>query len=101
MTTNFNLSPQLANIVKQKIASGRYASANEVVGEALRLLDERDHRQIASAVLAAYRDSNDVGLCQQRFHAQSRSKLLHLGLAAVHHIPYSRDCDRSLGNVCC
>ena len=42
MTTDFNLSPQLANIVKQKIASGRYASANEVVGEALRLLDERD-----------------------------------------------------------
>src|SRR5437879_1923693 len=39
---NINLSPQLENIVRQKIASGKYASANEVVSEALRLLDERD-----------------------------------------------------------
>ncbi len=42
MTTKINLSPQLENIVRQKIASGKYASANEVVSEALRLLDERD-----------------------------------------------------------
>jgi len=42
MTTNINLSPQLENIVRQKIASGKYASVNEVVSEALRLLDERD-----------------------------------------------------------
>jgi antitoxin ParD1/3/4 len=42
MTTNINLSPQLENIVRQKIASGKYTSVNEVVSEALRLLDERD-----------------------------------------------------------
>src|SRR6266481_1269010 len=42
MTTKINLSPQLENIVRQKIASGKYASVNEVVSEALRLLDERD-----------------------------------------------------------
>ncbi len=42
MTTNVNLSPQLENMVRQKVASGRYASVSEVVREALRLLEERD-----------------------------------------------------------
>jgi len=53
MTTNINLSPQQESIVRQKVASGRYASINEVVGEALRLLDERD--QINSAKLESLR----------------------------------------------
>jgi len=42
MTTNVNLSPQFENLVRQKVASGKYASVSEVVREALRLLDERD-----------------------------------------------------------
>ncbi len=42
MTTNVNLSPQFESLVKQKVASGMYASVSEVVREALRLLDERD-----------------------------------------------------------
>lgn len=42
MTTNVNLSPQLESMVRQKVASGKYASVSEVVREALRLLDERD-----------------------------------------------------------
>lgn len=60
MTTNINLSPQLANIVRQKIASGKYASVNEVVGEALRLLDERD--QIDSVRLENLRKDIHDGL---------------------------------------
>ena len=30
-------------MIQDKVKSGRYLSASEVVGEALRLLDERDH----------------------------------------------------------
>jgi len=47
MTMNVNLSPQLEEMVRQKVASGRYNSASEVVREALRLLDERDQLRAA------------------------------------------------------
>ena len=42
MTMNVNLTPQLEALVKQKVASGLYSSASEVVREALRLMEEQD-----------------------------------------------------------
>ena len=39
---NVNLTPQLEEMVRQKVASGLYTSASEVVREALRLMEERD-----------------------------------------------------------
>ena len=39
---NVNLTPQLEALVKQKVASGLYSSASEVVREALRLMEEQD-----------------------------------------------------------
>ncbi len=42
---NVSLTPQLENLVKQKVATGMYNSASEVMREALRLLDERDTLQ--------------------------------------------------------
>lgn len=39
---NVNLSPQLEDLVKKKVASGLYNSASEVVREALRLMEEQD-----------------------------------------------------------
>jgi antitoxin ParD1/3/4 len=42
MTMNVGLSPQLEAMVKDKLASGRYTSASEVVREALRLMEQRD-----------------------------------------------------------
>ena len=42
---NISLTPQLEKLVKNKVESGHYASASEVMREALRLLAERDHRQ--------------------------------------------------------
>jgi antitoxin ParD1/3/4 len=41
---NVNLTPQLEEMVREKVASGRYNNASEVVREALRLLD--DHERI-------------------------------------------------------
>jgi antitoxin ParD1/3/4 len=40
---NVNLTPQLESLVKQKVASGLYNSASEVVREALRLMEEHDN----------------------------------------------------------
>lgn len=42
MGMNVNLTPQLEELVRSKVASGLYASASEVVREALRLMDEQD-----------------------------------------------------------
>jgi len=41
MTLNINLTPQLERLVRQKVSSGRYNSASEVVREALRLMEEQ------------------------------------------------------------
>jgi antitoxin ParD1/3/4 len=42
MTLNVNLTPQLEEMVRQKVASGLYTSASEVVREALRLMEQQD-----------------------------------------------------------
>jgi antitoxin ParD1/3/4 len=42
MPININLTPQLEKLVRQKVSSGRYNSASEVVREALRLMDAQD-----------------------------------------------------------
>ena len=39
---NVSLTPELEQLVQEKVRSGRYLSASEVVREALRLLEERD-----------------------------------------------------------
>jgi antitoxin ParD1/3/4 len=39
---NVSLTPELEQLVHQKVKSGRYLSASEVVREGLRLLEERD-----------------------------------------------------------
>jgi len=39
---NVHLTPELEQLVRTKLKSGRYNSASEVVREALRLLEQRD-----------------------------------------------------------
>lgn len=39
---NVSLTPQLEELVRNKVETGLYNSASEVVREALRLLEERD-----------------------------------------------------------
>ncbi len=39
---NVSLTPELEKFVQQKVKTGRYLSASEVILEALRLLKERD-----------------------------------------------------------
>ena len=42
MTLNIDLTPQLEKLVRQKVGSGRYNSASEVVREALRLMETQN-----------------------------------------------------------
>jgi len=60
MTMNINLTPQLEDLVRQKVASGHYSSASEVVREALRLMERED--QIQAAKLAQLRRDIQEGL---------------------------------------
>lgn len=55
MGMNVNLTPQLEELVRQKVASGMYSSASEVVREALRLMDEQD-RLRATRLVALQQD---------------------------------------------
>lgn len=41
------LTPELESLIRSKVESGCYPSAGEVVGEALRLLEERDRLRAA------------------------------------------------------
>ena len=49
---NVSLTPELEEFVSNKVESGRYNSASEVVREALRLLEE--HEQVRAAQLADF-----------------------------------------------
>lgn len=60
MPMNINLSPQLEELVRQKVASGLYTSASEVVREALRLMDAQD--RIRAAQLEQLRQDMREGL---------------------------------------
>jgi antitoxin ParD1/3/4 len=40
---NISLTPHFEELVKNKLASGLYHSASEVIRDALRLMEERDH----------------------------------------------------------
>ena len=60
MTMNVNLSPQLEDMVRQKIASGLYTSASEVVREALRMMEAQD--QLSAAKLEQLRQDIREGL---------------------------------------
>lgn len=57
---NVNLTPQLEEMVRQKVASGLYTSASEVVREALRLMDEQD--RVRAAKLEQLRQDIREGL---------------------------------------
>ena len=60
MAMNINLTPQLEEMVRQKVVSGLYTSASEVVREALRLMEGKD--RLLAARLAQLRQDIQEGL---------------------------------------
>ncbi|MEH2461041.1 type II toxin-antitoxin system ParD family antitoxin [Nostoc sp.] len=57
---NISLTPELEQLVKDKVNTGRYHSVSEVMGEALRLLDERD--RVREQRLAELKAKIQVGI---------------------------------------
>ena len=60
MPMNISLTPHLEEMIRQKISSGSYNSASEVVREALRLLEQED--QLRSLKLQKLRQDIQEGL---------------------------------------
>jgi antitoxin ParD1/3/4 len=60
MPMNISLTPHLEEMIREKIASGSYTSASEVVREALRLMEEED--QLRSLKLQKLRQELQGGL---------------------------------------
>ena len=58
---NVSLTPELEQIVKQKVESGLYGSSSEVVREGLRLLQQRDeaHESKLNALRAEIQKGTD------------------------------------------
>lgn len=57
---NVSLTPELEKFVQEKVESGRYTSASEVVREALRLMEKRDQRLVErEQALAAFQAELD------------------------------------------
>ena len=59
---NVSLTPELEELIAEKVQSGRYTSASEVVREALRLFEEQD--QLRQRRLAEIGRKIDRGLAQ-------------------------------------
>jgi antitoxin ParD1/3/4 len=63
-TLNVSLTPELDAFVADRVASGRFLTASEVVSEALRLLEARE--QMREAALADLRREIAIGLEQAK-----------------------------------
>ena len=59
---NVHLTPELELLVHNKVESGRYNSASEVVREALRLMEQRD--ELRTIQLQELRSRIDKGLLE-------------------------------------
>ena len=59
---NVNLTPELDQLVHDKVDSGLYNSASEVIREALRLMQERD--EIRQVRIEQLRKEIDIGYQQ-------------------------------------
>ena len=47
-TRNVSLTPEIEAFINERVASGRFRSASEVVRAALRLLEDEEHRRETS-----------------------------------------------------
>ena len=59
---NVHLTPELEQLVHDKVESGRYNSASEVVREALRLMEQKD--ELRAIQLQELRNRIDKGLSE-------------------------------------
>lgn len=71
-TTSISLDEHSEEFIRQQVASGRYATASEVVCDALRLLEAATRRE--AAVVNALREGEESGFEEGDLFEEVRSK---------------------------
>lgn len=81
MSINVTVPDALAALIKAKVESGQYASPDEVLSQALSLLDERDREEsdkltwLRQAWQEGMESGEPQGLDMQAFKAEARRRL--------------------------
>ena len=66
-TLNISLTPELEHFIEDRVATGRYRTASEVVREGLRLLEEKERAQESVGPQIGFSPANDAAVAG-RFH---------------------------------
>ena len=74
-TRNVNLTHELDRFVLQKVKSGRYENASEVVRAALRTLEREEQRATLSSLRSAIDEGNSSGIAKGDVFARVRKNL--------------------------
>ncbi|HUX45343.1 MAG TPA: type II toxin-antitoxin system ParD family antitoxin [Terracidiphilus sp.] len=76
-TRNINLTPQLDTFVDNKIRSGQYANASEVLRAGLRALEqaEREDRARLKAIRSAVQAGEESGIAKGDVLAEVRERI--------------------------
>jgi antitoxin ParD1/3/4 len=78
---NVSLTPELEEYIEQKIETGRYHSASEVVREALRLLEEHDQlrqirlKELRKDIQAGLESGKSIPLDVEEIKKEGRKRL--------------------------
>ncbi|HEU5457005.1 MAG TPA: type II toxin-antitoxin system ParD family antitoxin [Terracidiphilus sp.] len=83
-TRNINLTPQLDSFVDNKIRSGQYANASEVLRAGLRALEqtEREDRARLKAIRSAVEAGEQSGVARGDVLAEVRERVRRRALAS-------------------
>lgn len=78
---NVSLTPELEALINEKVASGRYTSASEVVREALRLMEAREERALAlrAALVHGIESGEPQALDLDKIRAEAKERAKSLG----------------------
>ena len=78
---NVSLTPELEALVNEKVASGRYTSASEVIREALRLMEAREERAWAlrAALVQGIESGEPQPLDLDKLRAEAKERAKSLG----------------------
>jgi DNA-directed RNA polymerase subunit alpha len=78
MNISISLTPELINLIKAKVRSGRYSSTSEVVREALRTLEHANRRETDNAKFP-YRPVEGMPLSMRAFKCLQKANIKYIG----------------------
>ena len=90
---NVSLTPELEKIVTDKVATGRYTSASEVIREALRLMEEMDalrQRQLETLRQEIQKGSDSIERGDSKIYASAKEMMDDIRKQGREHLKASK-----------